>query len=91
MHVVLYVPPIVFFDNDLPSIEVQNQYDSLMVVVSFHQNIICLTLIDNESGLNVCSIDMIKEIKVDLTIIHPDNFPIHGFENFIKITFGIIT
>ena len=35
MHDMPFVPPIVFSDNDLPSLEVQNQYDALMVVVFY--------------------------------------------------------
>ena len=36
MHAMPSIPPIVFSDNDLPSLEVQNQYDALMVVVSIN-------------------------------------------------------
>lgn len=88
MHIMLSVPPIVFIYDDLPSLEVHNQYDAFMVVVSINQSIIRRTLIDNRSRLNVCSMDMLKEIKADLTSIQLDNVHIYNIE---KITLGIIT
>lgn len=57
-----------------------------MVVFLIHR-----TLIDNGFGLNVCRINMPKEIKVDLSNIQPDNVHVCGFNNVSKKSLGIIT
>ena len=36
MHTILSIPSIVFFECDLPSIEVHNQYDVLIVALSIN-------------------------------------------------------
>ena len=91
MHTTLNFPDILFNQKDLPSKEVQNQYDSLMVAITINKSIIHRNLIDNGSRLNVCSMDMLKEININLSTIQPDNVPIRGFDNISKITLGIIT
>jgi hypothetical protein len=91
MHVTPGPPDIVFNQKDLPSQEVQKQYDALMVVVTINKSIIHRTLIDNGSGLNICSMDMLKSIKANLSTSQPDNNLIRGFDNIDKNTLGIIT
>ena len=80
MHTTSSVADIVFTQNY-----------ALMVVVTINKSIIHRTFIDNIFGLNVCSMDMLKEINTDLSTIQPNNVPIHGFDNISKSTFGIIT
>lgn len=91
MHATPGHPNIVFTQKDLPSKEVQNKYDALMVVVSINKSIIRRTLIHNGSGLSVCSMYILKVINIDLSTIQPTNVPIRGFDNITKNTLDIIT
>lgn len=61
-----------------------------MVSIIINKSIIHRTLIDNGSGLNVCSMDMLKAIKDDLSTIQPDKVPICVFDNIDKNTLDII-
>lgn len=90
MHATLINPKIIFTQDDFPSKDVQAHCDSLMVVVLINENLIRRTLIDNGSGLNVCSMDILKAIKDDMSTVKPYNIPIHGFDNIAKNTLCII-
>lgn len=62
-----------------------------MVAVLVNGNLIRRTLIDNGSGLNVCSLDMLKAINVDMSTMKLDNLPICGFDNISKKNLEFIT
>lgn len=55
-------PQILFTHDDLPPKEIQDCYDALMVTALVNGNLICQTLVDNGSGLNICSMDKLKPI-----------------------------
>ena len=62
-----------------------------MVAVTINKRVIRRTLIDNGSRINICSMDMLKEINVNPSIIQPDNVLVCVFDNISKSTLGIIT
>ena len=72
IYTVPSIPSIVFIEDDLPPLEVQNRCDALMVAMSINRNTIRHTLIDNGLGLNFCSMDMLKDIQADLSTIQLD-------------------
>lgn len=82
---------IVFRQDELPSSEVQQQYDPLMIVDIINDSAIRQTLVDNGYGLNVCSINLLHKINVDTSLIKPDSLTIIGFDNVAKSSLGIIT
>ena len=47
-----------------------------MLIVLTNGNNIHRTLIDNGFGLNVFSMNILKETKADISTIKPDNIPI---------------
>lgn len=51
--------------DDLPSHEVQDQYNPLIIIVLINGNSIRSTLVDNGSTLNVHIINLLHKIKVD--------------------------
>ena len=65
-----------FTQDELPTSEIQHQYDPLMIVVIINEHAIRRTLVDNDSGLNVCSINLLHNMNVDTSLIKPDSLPI---------------
>ena len=90
MHTTLIPPSIVFTLEDIPSKEIPNHHDPLMVAVSIIKATICHTLIDNGYGLNTCSIGILNAMNVDLSIVQPDETSILVFHNIDKNTLDII-
>ncbi|GLJ49633.1 hypothetical protein SUGI_1053010 [Cryptomeria japonica] len=82
---------IVFTQDELPTSEIQHQYDPLMIVVIMKDTAIRRTLVDNGSSLNVCSINLLHKMNVDTSLIESDSRPIRGFDNVAKTSLGTIT
>ncbi|GLJ11025.1 hypothetical protein SUGI_0140700 [Cryptomeria japonica] len=82
---------IVFAQDELPISEIHHQYDRLMIVVIMKDTTIRRTLVDNGSGLNVCSINLLHKMNVDTSLIEPDSRPIRGFDKLAKNSLGTIT
>lgn len=45
-------------EDELPSLEVKNRSDLLMITPFIHEHKIRRTLIDNGSSLNICCVDL---------------------------------
>lgn len=69
-------PKTMFIQDYLPPQEFQDQYDSLMIIIFINGNHIHMTLIDNGFGLNVFSMNILKETKADISTIKPNKIPI---------------
>lgn len=82
---------IVFIQDELPSHEVQCHYHPLMIVILINNNAIRQTIVDNGSGLNICSINLLHKIMVDTSLIKPNSLTIFGFDNVARSSLGTIT
>jgi hypothetical protein len=62
-----------------------------MIIIIINQKGIKNTIIDNGLGLNICSIELLREIGVDMSLIKLYILSIHGFDNVGRQSLGTIT
>lgn len=69
----------------------EKKNEAFMIIALINQLVIKRTLVENDSTLNVCSINLLDKIKVDKIQIQPDSLSIRGFDNIGKKPLGVIT
>lgn len=72
---------ITFYPQKLPLPYVHKQADSLMIIVNVNTIHIRCTLVDTNSALNVCGINLLAKIKVDSSSLAASLLYIYGFDN----------
>lgn len=82
---------IMFLQDELPSLEVKNKSDSLMITPCIYEHKIKDTFIDNGSNLNVCSINLLDKINWDYSFLQPNSLNVCGFDNVNRKSLGTIT
>lgn len=81
---------ITFSKDELPSIEVKNRDDPLMITSCIYEQKIRGNLVDNGSALNICCVDLLDKINWDYSSIQPDHLCVRGFDNVLKESLGIV-
>lgn len=89
-HIHADSPNITFYPHELPSPEVRNLVDPLMIIVHVNSIGIRQTLVDIGSALDVCGVDLLPKIKVDPNSLASSSLFICGFDNSGKSILGMV-
>lgn len=80
---------IFFHQSELPSLDVQKNNDSFIIIAQYKIKGIKIPLIDIGYALNVCSLSLLDRLDIDQSTIRLDYFSIKGFENVKKKPLGV--
>lgn len=82
---------IIFHQNEFPPLEMQKKNDALMIVAIINRFGIRRTLIDNGLGIDICSVNILDKIGMDITLIQLVDLSIKGFDNVGREPLAVIT
>lgn len=89
-HICVDSPNIMFYMQELLPPNVQKQADPLMIIVNINIIIIKHTLVETNSALNICGIDLLLKIKIGSSSLIASSLYICGFDNIDQKSLGTI-